>query len=478
MSKTRRTWSSTRRSGSKRWTAASATLLMLAALSGCQLIAGLTERTSGTQSCIHNSDCRLGHVCIFETCAQECEADIDCPRASRCLDVDGASACVSRNEAACTDNKDCPAATICSTQTCRTLCGGVENSQCREDQTCVEVEPTQSTVAPALHTCIGNNSAHDAGSGTGGDAGGYAGSNSGGPGGGSSGTAGGVSVNAGHGGTGGSVGASGDGGVQAQGPALVACPGQTPSGLCDVPNQVCAYLGATCTCLGDDAISGDGGNGSGGDGPSSAGGAEAFDITSEAPGVWSCSSCPGAQPSGATPCGVLPRFCSYGAVSCECRGSGWTCGVGACPSSQPPAASTCTQAQIRCPYGDTVCSCKGSQWSCVAPSCEDPSGDYPLTCSYEGYVCAANAGIGKEPVCTCPVTPPTETDCHFYSRSPCAYDDYSCDCWHNEWTCGYRCPTKRPTNGNTCHDATLQCNYAGSPSFCGCNGSQWVCQGT
>lgn len=392
MSKTRRTWSGTRRSGSKQRAAASATLLMLAALSGCQLIAGLTERTTSTNSCIDNSDCRLGQVCIFETCAQE-------------------------------------------------------------------------------------NSAHDAGNGAGGDAGGYAGSSSG-PGGGSSGTAGSVSVNAGRGGTGGSVGAGGDGGVQAQGPSLVACPGQTPSGMCDVPNQVCAYLGETCTCLGDGENAGDGGNGSGGAGPSSAGGAEAFDITSEASGVWSCSSCPGAQPSGATPCGLLPRFCSYGAVSCECRGNGWTCGVGACPSSQPLAASSCTQSQIRCPYGDTVCSCKASKWSCVAPSCEDPSGDYPLTCSYEGYVCAANAGIGKEPVCTCPVTPPTETDCHFYSRSPCAYDDYSCDCWHNEWTCGYRCPAKRPTNGNTCHDATLQCNYAGSPSFCGCNGSQWVCQGT
>lgn len=128
-----------------------ATVAALLALSGCQVIAGLTERSTARQSCLHNSDCAPTNVCLFETCSVACVKDVDCAAGARCLNTTEGAACVTSAIATC-PSQMCPTGTTCSAGVCRTDCTSGDPRSCTADQTC-----------SSRLVCVGTDSSHDPG---------------------------------------------------------------------------------------------------------------------------------------------------------------------------------------------------------------------------------------------------------------------------------------------------------------------------
>jgi virginiamycin B lyase len=136
------------------------TLLVAGVLTGCQVIAGLTNRRAAlAESCVHNSDCAVNDVCIFQTCTTECTQDRDCAVGSRCLLTQARAGCVSSLQPACSGDSECPAGTRCVEAACRTRCGPGNTASCLDGQTCT-----------SEGTCVGMDPMHDsaASGGTGG----------------------------------------------------------------------------------------------------------------------------------------------------------------------------------------------------------------------------------------------------------------------------------------------------------------------
>lgn len=89
-------------------------------------------------SCILNSNCPDGQVCLFRLCSPPCETDVDCTaKGSRCLHTDAGTACVSEGQATCgTDETACPSGTVCSGDACYAECNGT--SVCADGHSCVD----------------------------------------------------------------------------------------------------------------------------------------------------------------------------------------------------------------------------------------------------------------------------------------------------------------------------------------------------
>jgi hypothetical protein len=125
--------------------------VVLAAACGCQLVAGLTERSAGDsrKSCILGSECATGEECLFRVCSVPCKKDVDCPAGFYCLDTETGSACVSNTQASCAGDgaTECPLGTICNDSQCRTSCGDADD--CRSDQTCTNDVCIGSDVGPS-----------------------------------------------------------------------------------------------------------------------------------------------------------------------------------------------------------------------------------------------------------------------------------------------------------------------------------------
>lgn len=95
------------------------------------------ERAPGGTSCLLNSNCPEGEVCLFKVCSPPCEADIDCSGAgSRCLHTDDGTACVNEAQAECGDDETrCPSGTVCSDDACYAECNGA--SRCPDGHDCL-----------------------------------------------------------------------------------------------------------------------------------------------------------------------------------------------------------------------------------------------------------------------------------------------------------------------------------------------------
>ena len=96
------------------------------------------ERPASSASCILNSNCPSGKVCLFQLCSPPCETDVDCSTsASRCLHTDDGTACVSETQASCGDAGpvDCPSGTVCSGVACYAKC--TDSSSCTDGHACV-----------------------------------------------------------------------------------------------------------------------------------------------------------------------------------------------------------------------------------------------------------------------------------------------------------------------------------------------------
>jgi hypothetical protein len=81
---------------------------------------GGTTGEPDPQSCLLNSDCEPGLVCIFPTCSVSCRFDLDCPPGFRCLDTAAGAACVDAEMSSC--DGTCPEGTACLAGHCRTPC--------------------------------------------------------------------------------------------------------------------------------------------------------------------------------------------------------------------------------------------------------------------------------------------------------------------------------------------------------------------
>jgi hypothetical protein len=140
--------------------------------------------------------------------------------------------------------------------------------------------------------------------------------------------------------------------------------GDAGGNTCDTNNQVCHYDATgggttTCTCR-----------------------AFAFGDAA-AMGIYTCTTCPATQPTGACMGGGLGggASCTYGDTTCTCGNGGnpmWTCGP-ACPATQPTTGDACTTNNQMCPYGGgagaggMTCRCRtpmgmgadaGMSWQC------------------------------------------------------------------------------------------------------------------
>ena len=122
-------------------------LLVLSIISGCQVVAGLSERSASSELCLHDSDCAATQACLFRTCAERCAADVDCAD-GRCLDTVNGKACVSAHNATCSATPDCPDGTVCRDAACRRPCG--DAAPCRSDQVC-----------SSAGVCVGTDLSHD-----------------------------------------------------------------------------------------------------------------------------------------------------------------------------------------------------------------------------------------------------------------------------------------------------------------------------
>ena len=135
---------------------AASTALALSVLSGCQLIAGITDRSTGRAdasvsalSCLREADCAGGELCLFGACSHTCRKDGDCPAGQRCLGTNDGAACVLPERATCAGGEPCPTGTACHDGQCRSDC--VDSFACAEDQRCLS----------ASRVCVGTSAAHD-----------------------------------------------------------------------------------------------------------------------------------------------------------------------------------------------------------------------------------------------------------------------------------------------------------------------------
>lgn len=198
-------------------------------LAGCQLVAGLGERSARGEGCDQTNPCANGLSCFVGTCAQVCVRDQDCAT-GRCLTAPGRGLCFDEGELACSADTPCPLNTLCSAGVCRTSCSS--HSNCASDQQCT-----------ADRTCVGTDRTHDpaavAAGGSGADV-------MVGEGGGGSGKAGADSSGAAMGGTPAAVdGGAGAGGEPSKPGNAIGCPqprAEPPS---------CAALSATSSCQGE-----------------------------------------------------------------------------------------------------------------------------------------------------------------------------------------------------------------------------------
>ncbi|MEO8903170.1 MAG: DUF4215 domain-containing protein [Polyangiaceae bacterium] len=92
---------------------------------------------AGAPSCILNSDCLTGEICLFRLCSPPCATDVDCSSGSRCLRTDSGTACVSQTQAGCDTgaSAQCPSGTSCADGACYAKCSG--NAGCRDGHECV-----------------------------------------------------------------------------------------------------------------------------------------------------------------------------------------------------------------------------------------------------------------------------------------------------------------------------------------------------
>lgn len=101
-------------------------------------------------SCVLNSDCPSGDVCLFKTCSSPCKEDRDCATGRRCLSTAKGVGCVDPGSSAC--GSTCPEGTACDAHgVCRTACDGAMGLPCLAGQSCVG------------SVCVGLDPAHDAG---------------------------------------------------------------------------------------------------------------------------------------------------------------------------------------------------------------------------------------------------------------------------------------------------------------------------
>jgi hypothetical protein len=114
--------------------------------------AGNGSGSSGErQECVLNSNCPDTQTCVFRVCSPPCQEDRDCFDDERCLQLEGATACVASEKATCTTESQCPDGSTCSDGQCRNPCVAVDAGEvilaagdaagslsCLADQQCVE----------------------------------------------------------------------------------------------------------------------------------------------------------------------------------------------------------------------------------------------------------------------------------------------------------------------------------------------------
>jgi hypothetical protein len=102
------------------------------------------------EACVLNSNCLETELCLFRVCSPPCQEDRDCFSDERCLQLEGATACVASENATCTTESQCPEGSTCSEGQCRNRCISTDAGEqviiagdaagslaCLDDQQCV-----------------------------------------------------------------------------------------------------------------------------------------------------------------------------------------------------------------------------------------------------------------------------------------------------------------------------------------------------
>jgi hypothetical protein len=123
---------------------------------------GSNGNSDERQACVLNSNCLETELCVFRVCSPPCQEDRDCFSDERCLQLDGATACVASDNATCTTESQCPEGSTCSEGQCRNPCVAVDAGEqivlaadaasslsCLGDQQCVQ------------GVCRGTDTSHD-----------------------------------------------------------------------------------------------------------------------------------------------------------------------------------------------------------------------------------------------------------------------------------------------------------------------------
>jgi hypothetical protein len=221
-----------------------------------------------SEGCVHNSDCHIDLVCVFERCHKPCNQDRDCLNSLRCMNGEnGQTVCQLIDESTCMQEEDCPKGQTCGVDDeCRDPCE--RDGDCVQGQICAASSECASTlsnkdVLDGEGNIVGGDVGQGGAGGSGGKAPGDAGAS------GDSGSSGsGAQGSGGTGGDGGDAGSSGEAGTPGSG-------GGTSSG----------GSGGGTSSGGSGAKSGAGSGGAGQSGAGSAGTGGLSDYTESSDGA-------------------------------------------------------------------------------------------------------------------------------------------------------------------------------------------------
>ena len=109
---------------------------------------------------------------------------------------------------------------------------------------------------------------------------------------------------------------------------------------------------------------------------------------------WSQSDCPTSVPAEQSSCPVVGMTCSpMRGQNCNCTDSGWDCGNQFCPAAEPAVGGMCEGGDGECTYGARTCDCDSSVWSCWNRSdCPTEVPPRGATCAIDGMICPFMGG--------------------------------------------------------------------------------------